>query len=315
MSGLSNSPLVSPTLTTRPSSSDTIPYSDHRGCIDLDDEQPQCYRGNKDEKTQRNGEGDEEYLDSSASQLIISNDVDSPIHNIHAHSERSTPSHESDLGGASPAPTKKPGRLEELLLEIGASLQRPSQDFGWDRMESDLVFPGYLGEPYYASLAKSSRAQETPSTNPRKRKLDSSFDEGYDKRLKRRGIHAYDTRDDTFEPIAISLTLSVAAKNREETWKYEWDSEQQSWYNKAQHVKELRREKVCEILEFLTIQVRPTSGLPPVSLKAAPYGNLFLGLDEKNGRQYIIKSEIMLEMLQKSTVGQGSVTSYMPFYR
>ncbi|KAF5986471.1 hypothetical protein FCOIX_1530 [Fusarium coicis] len=316
MSGLSNSPLPSPTLTTRPSSSDSIARSDHRGCIDLDDEQPQCYRSNKDEKTQRNGEAGEEHLDSSACRLIVSNDLDSPIHDIHAHSERSTPSHESDLGGASPAPTKKPRTLEDWLLETGASLQRPSQDFGWDRMESDLVFPGYLGESYYASPANPPRTQETSSANPKKRKLDSPPDEGYvDSRLKRRGIHAYDTRGDTFKPIAISLTLSVAAKNREETWKYEWDSEQQCWYNKAQHVKELRREKACEILEFLIIQVKPTSGLPPVSLKATSCGNFFRGLDKNDGRQYIIKSETMLEMIQKRTAGQGSVTSYKPFYR
>ncbi|EXL38987.1 hypothetical protein FOCG_18385 [Fusarium oxysporum f. sp. radicis-lycopersici 26381] len=211
----------SDTATGKPSSSDPIAHSGHCGCIDLDDEQPRCYRGNKDEKTQSSGEEDEEYLDSRACQLIISNDLDSPkrIHNIHALAERLSPSHESDHGDASSASTKKPGILEDLLLETGATLQRPSQDFGWDRMESDLVLPGYLGEPYYASPVKPSRSPESPSANPRKRKLNSLSDEGYDRGIKRLGIHAYGTRGETFVSIAISLTLGVAAKSQQETWR------------------------------------------------------------------------------------------------
>ncbi|RKL02679.1 hypothetical protein BFJ70_g17344 [Fusarium oxysporum] len=312
-------PSSSDTATGKPSSSDPIAHSGHCGCIDLDDEQPQCYRGNKDEKTQSSGEEDEEYPVSRACQQIISNDLDSPkrIHNIHALAERLSPSHESDHGDASSASTNKPGILEDLLLETGATLQRPSQDFGWDRMESDLVLPGYLGEPYYASPAKPSRSPESPSASPRKRKLNSLSDEGYDRGIKRLGIHAYGTRGEAFVSIAISLTLGVAAKSQQETWRYEWDSEQQSWFNKGapRQMKELSRDKVCKMLEFLTIEVQQTSGMPPVSLKAAPYGKLFVGLDEKNGRQYIIQSEIMLHMLQRGTGGQGLVTRYMPFYR
>ncbi|KAH7201261.1 hypothetical protein DER44DRAFT_900000 [Fusarium oxysporum] len=273
-------PSSSDTATGKPSSSDPIAHSGHCGCIDLDDEQPQCCRGNKDEKTQSSGEEDGEYLDSRACQLIISNDLNSPkrIHNIHALAERLSPSHESDHGGASSASTKKPGILEDLLLETGTTLQRPSQDFGWDRMGSDLVLPGYLGEPYYASPAK--------------------------RGLKRRGIHAYDTQGDDFQSIAISLTLGVAAKSQHKMWRYGWGTEQQSWVNK----------EAPQELEFLTIEVQPTSGLPPVSLKAAQYGELFVGLDEKNGWGYTIKSETMFQMLQKGTIGHGLVTRYMPSY-
>ncbi|KAF4455623.1 tpr protein [Fusarium austroafricanum] len=278
------------------------------------------YQDNENEKTQSSRGEDEEDLASRACRPITSKKLDAPIKSqkIPALAEQSPPNHENGQRVAlSASTTKKPGIQEALLLKTGITLQRPTQDFGWDRMESNLVLPGYLGKPYYTSPAKHSRTQETSSASPGKRKLDSTSDEEYDRGLKRRGIHAYDTRGDTYEAIAISLTLRVAKKRQEKTWRYEWNPEQQSWVNKGapSGMKELSREKACTMLEFLTIEVQPASRLSPVSLKAAQaFGGLFNGFDEKNGRGYTVKPEIMFQMLQMGVTGQSLVTRYMPSY-